>query len=136
MDFFAKPALPEIQEPVDPLIGGKFKMLEQELKKFLVEVMIEALDRVREDKKGTDDEAVLEGKKYRLLSIKDAADTYGFKRQQLYELCRSEQLKHVRFGKSFMIPAYCIEEWIELKAEQTTERREEIIKNGGRFLRY
>jgi len=59
----------------------KHKMLVQELKKFLVEVMIEALDRVREEKKGTDDEAVLEGKKYRLLSIKDAADIYGFKRQ-------------------------------------------------------
>ena len=105
-------------------------MFEEELKKFLVEVVVDALDRVQEEKKGTEVEARLSGQNHRLISIKDAAEVYGFKRQQLYELCRSEQIKHVRFGKTFMIPAYCIEEWIEKKAEQTTERREEIMKSG------
>jgi excisionase family DNA binding protein len=109
-------------------------MLQEELKKFFVEVVIEALDRVREEKKGTEDEARLSGQSHRLLSIKEAAEVYGFKRQQLYELCHSEQIKHVRIGKTFMIPAYCIEEWIEMKAEHTTERREEILKNTGRFV--
>ena len=101
-------------------------MLEQELKKFLVEVVMEALDRVKDKKEGTDEGAILSGKNHRLLTLKEAADSYGFKKSQIYELCRSEQLKHVRFGRTFMIPAYCIEEWIEMKAEQTRERREEI----------
>jgi excisionase family DNA binding protein len=86
------------------------------------------LGHVREAAAWTD-EARPSGQNHRLLSIKEAADTFGFKRQQLYELCRSELLKHVRFGKTFMIPSYCIQEWIELKAEQTTERRSEILNN-------
>lgn len=36
-------------------------MFEEELKKFLVEVVVEALDRVREEKKGIEDEARLNG---------------------------------------------------------------------------
>lgn len=58
-----------------------------------------------------------------LLTVKEAQVLMKRGRARMYEMIARHELKHIRDGKSILIPRECVTEWIENKKRQSRSCR-------------